>query len=414
MKKLLLILLILFAGIALWAIRPGATYAPLTMLSLLDGEKRIENFLHMERIFPFVSLAPSSQPFSFPVADSFQEHSSTVFPVHFDAAQGRYSFKGFLDTTQTVGLQVYRGGELIGSYFHESLSDDQPYTSWSIAKSIIATGIARAVQQGKLASLESRVGELVPGLADSDWSKVTVRNLLTMSTGIAFDERYHEPFSDIRQLFYRTFMFRQPVRQTIAELDSYRAQGTKLDYISINTVVLAWVLEAATGQSVPDYLQQALWEPLGMQDSALVNVDFDGFPAAFCCMSLSARDYAKLGQLYLQQGQWQEQQLLPESWVQDATRRPEPWLAAGNLYPERGYGYHLWVPKDPDGEYFFNGVWGQTVWVDEHADMVIVKLGADPDYLNNMALVIDFMRATTKPYRNLESHTTPDELETNP
>lgn len=167
----------------------------------------------------------------------------------------------------------------------------------------------------------------------------------------------------------------------------------------MDSQVLAWVLRRATGQSVTEYAQEKLWQPLGMQDEGFWNLDHpDGNELAYCCLNITLRDYAKLGQLYLQNGQWKGQQLLPENWVAESTRRPEPWLTAGHGYPERGYGYHWWLPKDPDQEFFANGIWGQHIFVDEKSRMVIVKTSVDPDFQKNTAEMIAFMRGIVKGY----------------
>jgi CubicO group peptidase (beta-lactamase class C family) len=385
---LLLILAITLISLLSWWFRPWSTYSPSVMTRLFHPEHRLENFRRMEAIFPYRVIPASSDPFSFPVGEG-------SLPERFVHEGQNINTDEFLQRTQTTGLMVvHRGQALLEQYFQQSRDEDR-FTSWSVAKTVVATLTAMALKEGHIQSVTDTVADYVPELADEAWGKVRIEDLLRMASGIAFSEIYDQRFSDINMLFYRSFLLGQPVRDVIRGRPAARPPGEAFHYISPNTQILAWVLENAVGEPISAYASRALWQPLGMQDEALWSLDQSGVELGFCCLNMTLRDYAKLGQLYLQQGKWRGHQLLPENWVQDATRRPEPWLAAGHGFPERGYGYHVWVPKDPDEEYFFNGVWGQTVWVSEKHRVVVTKTSVDPLFRQHMAEVISFMRAVS-------------------
>ncbi|KAF0809073.1 beta-lactamase [Alcanivorax sp. S71-1-4] len=386
--RYLILLAALVCAALLWWFRPWTSFSPHNLNNLMHPDTRVENFRHMDRIFPSVPMPASDQPVSFPRAPG-------PLPATFEHDGRTVSVQEFLQRSDTTGLMVLKDGVIRAEEYFQGASETSRFTSWSIAKTVVATLVAIAHGEGHIRSLDDPAKTYVPALDGKAWGEVTVRNLLRMATGIQFEELYDKPFSDIKLLFYRVFLIGTPVHDVISDLPAEGPQGERFHYISPTTQILAWVLAGAVGEPVSQYAHRALWQPLGMQDDGFWNLDNDGTELAFCCLNISVRDYAKLGQLYLQQGQWQGRQLLPAGWVHEATRRPEPWLAAGNGYPERGYGYHIWVPKDPDQEYFANGVWGQHVWISEKHNVVIVKTSVDPDFQQHMAEAISFLRAVS-------------------
>jgi CubicO group peptidase (beta-lactamase class C family) len=384
----LLILLALLVALACWWFRPWTSYSPSLMTRLFHPEHRLENFRRMENIFPYRIIPASDQPYRFQRADG-------SLPAYFEHEGQLIATEAFLQRTHTTGLMVLdQGVNRFETYFLDAEHSDR-FTSWSVAKTVVGTLTAIALKQGHLQSLNDQVKQYVSELDGSAWGEVRIEDLLRMASGIEFSEIYDQRFSDINVLFYRTFLLGQPVRDVIRDRPAARPPGEAFHYISPNTQILAWVLEKAVQMPLTDYASEALWQPLGMEDDALWSLDQSGVELGFCCLNMTLRDYAKLGQLYLQQGVWRGEQLLPAGWTEQASRRPEPWLAAGHGFPERGYGYHLWVPKDPDEEYFFNGVWGQTVWVSDKHQVVVAKTSVDPLFREHMAEVISFMRAVS-------------------
>ena len=387
-RLILLISTLIIIAAACWWYSPWSPYSPSVMTTLLHPDYRLQNFRSMENIFPYRIVPASSEPFVFARGEG-------SLPPSFAHEGQIISTAEFLQRTETTGLTVLHNGVQVLENYYQSAGASDRFTSWSVAKSVVGMLTAIALERGDINSLDDPVKQYVKELDGKAWGEVPIRDLLRMASGIRFSEIYDEQFSDINMLFYRTFLLGEPVRDVIADLPAARAPGEAFHYISPNTQILAWVLEGATGRQISEYAAAVLWQPLGMQDEAIWSLDQSGVELGFCCLNITLRDYAKLGQLYLQQGVWRNRQLLPAGWVREATQRPEPWLAAGNGYPERGYGYHLWVPKDPDQEYFFNGVWGQTVWVSEKHQVVIAKTSVDPLFREHMAEVISFMRAVS-------------------
>lgn len=377
----------------LW-LRPGLDHSPWAMMRLFDADVRVDNFRHMERIFPARELGASNAPYAFPRAEQ-------PLPPHYEFA-GRTGVVGeFLERSQTTGLLVLQNGVIVHEEYRLGATADSRFTSWSLAKSVVAALVGIALKDGAIRSLDDKVVSYLPDYAGTVWADASIRDLLRMASGITFDERYDTRISDIQQVFHRTFVLGNPIDSVVRDLGlrpAEAAPGTRFHYISVNTQVLAHVLRAATGQSLVEYAQQKLWQPLGMQDTALWSLDAPGdtgHEIAYCCLNTTLRDYAKFGQLFLQQGQWQGQALLPADWVRESTRRSEPWLQPEVAAAGRGYGYHWWVPPAADGEYFANGIWGQSIWVDERRGVVIVKTSVDPDFQQHLPELIAVMRGIT-------------------
>jgi CubicO group peptidase (beta-lactamase class C family) len=143
------------------------------------------------------------------------------------------------------------------------------------------------------------------------------------------------------------------------------------------------LLQAATGQSVTAYMQAKLWEPLGMESPAYWMIDDDGMEMVFGGLNATARDYAKLGELYRLQGQWQGSQLVPAQWVTDSITPDAPHLLPGENPMsdfDMGYGYQWWIMDGDRGDYSAIGVYNQFIYVDPSKGLVVVKLSANSDY----------------------------------
>lgn len=369
-------------------LRPGVERSPWAMFRLFHADVRAENFRHMERVFPSRALHASSTP------HVFAQREATL-PATYSFAGSERHIGDFLTRTHTTGLLVLHDGALVHEEYRLGADATSRFTSWSVAKSVVATLVGIALKEGKVRSLDDTVAAYVPDYAGTAWANVTVRDLLRMASGIDFNEVYDAQFSDIQRVFHKTYLLGQPIDVAVRDYPAAASEqppGSRFHYISIDTQVLANVLRHATGEALVDYAQTRLWQPLGMQDHAIWNVDGEGTAMAFCCLNTTLRDYAKFGQLYLQNGQWNGASLLPGDWVRESTQRPEPWLAAGTATAARGYGYHWWIPPGSDGEFFANGIWGQVIWVDSRRGVVIVRTAADPEFESNIAETIAAMR----------------------
>ena len=299
-----------------------------------------------------------------------------------------------------TGLTVLRGGEVVHQRFLNGANENTRFTSWSVGKSYVATLIAMALDDGLIDSLDDPAERYAPEYEGSYYGSVSLRHLLMMSAGVDFNEIYSEDRqSDVRPFFFNAFILgRSPDALASAFGASEQVPGEHFHYASTNTQVLSAVVRNVFGGSLAEIVQQRLWTPLGMSADAtwLQHVPGDrGIAVGYCCLQATSEDYARMGQFYLQDGVWNGERLLPEGWVLEATRPVSPAHEAGGTpaYGPRGYGLHFWIPEGHDGEYFFAGVYGQYIWVDERRGVVIAQNAGDPAWSRLGAEVFTVMRA---------------------
>jgi CubicO group peptidase (beta-lactamase class C family) len=206
-----------------------------------------------------------------------------------------------------------------------------------------------------------------------------------MSAGMNFNEEYSpQAPSDVRPLFFNAFILRRDVDEMVGEITRNREPGQDQHYTSPNSHVLSAVVRGVYDGTLAEIMSEELWTPLGMTRRAtwLQNQPGpDGVAIGYCCLQANSEDYARLGQLYLQDGVWNGERLLPEGWVDQATIPNEPFQEPGATpYPGRGYALHFWVPEGYDGEFYAAGVFGQYIWVDRLRGVVIAWNSGDADW----------------------------------
>lgn len=373
-------------GAALWWFAPWAETSPAKRYSVFDVETRIENFRHMDRLFPARAIPRTGPVIPLP-------HADAPLDVAYALDGQPHTLESFLVRTNTTGLLVIRDGTIVHEQYRLGADVSSAFTSWSVAKSFVATLIGVALHEGKIASLDDRADKYAPAYAGTPYGETTIRHLLMMASGIAFTENYADPNATIAQFWRDVVVFGQAADPVIARYGREAPQGTRFRYISTDSAVLGAVLRGATGRSISDYAAEKLWAKLGMEHDASWLLDGAGAELAFCCLNASLRDYAKLGLLYMNDGVWNGERLLPEGWVAMATRPNAPYQEPEAAQKIRGYGLHVWVPAGYDGEFFASGVWGQFIWVDQRRKVVIARTSVDPDFLKHLPETIASMRA---------------------
>lgn len=381
---LALILLIAF----LW-LRNSPYWAGIMLFA--DGH-RIENFRAMDGVFPSREVARSGPVWAF-------ARDPRALPDTYRFAGGEKELATFLDRTETTGLLVVHRGAITHEEYRLGADATSPFTSWSMAKSVLSALIGIAIDEGHIDSVRDPIGDYVPALAGSGYADVPIEDALTMSSGVAFDEDYDNPLSDINMLFIRAMAMGTPVEETIAGLERERAPGTFNDYASSDSMALGLVLEAATGMRVARYLESRLWGPLGAEADATWSTDRTGREFALCCLNATLRDYARFGRLYLGDGARDGRQIIPADWVETSVNPTAPHLQPGDNPASSwtfGYGYKWWVPETPQGDFLAIGVWGQFIYVDPAREVIIVKTSADPAFDDNDHETVAAFRAIAR------------------
>ncbi|MEY8840590.1 serine hydrolase domain-containing protein [Cribrihabitans sp. XS_ASV171] len=245
--------------------------------------------------------------------------------------------------------------------------------SWSIAKSYLSVLLGILLDEGQIESLDDPVVKYAPGLAGSAYEEASIRDVLHMSSGVTFDEDYHDPDSDINRMGRVIALGGTLDDFTASFTDSFAAPGETWQYVSIDTHVIGMVIRGATGRSVPDLLEEKVLAPLGLEADGHYLTDGTGTAFVLGGLNFRTRDYARFGLMVAQEGQYEGEQVVPADWIERSTEASAP-TEPGRI----GYGYQWWIPVDPrPGEVLGRGVYGQYLYIDRERDIVIVLTAAD-------------------------------------
>ena len=341
-----------------------------TTLTLFDEDKIIENFRSVAEFWPTRSLTQAKVPYIYTYGDSLNVPSSFAYNDQ------KLGTQQFLKDSWTTGLIVIQNDEIALEDYYLGNSAVTQNISWSMAKSFISALIGIAVNEGHIKSIEQSVDAYATSLVGSGYEGVSIKNVLQMSSGVAFNEDYGDFYSDINR-WGRDFSLGNSQDAFAATLKNDIEPGTVNHYVSINTHVLGMVLTQATGRSITDYMQEKLYNPMGMEHDGLWIIDGQGMEMALGGLNLTLRDFAKLGSLYLHDGTFNGQQIVPASWVADSRTMDQPHLLPGNDF---GYGYQWWMVGGDSGEFMAMGVYGQYIYINPETNTVIVKNSANPFY----------------------------------
>jgi CubicO group peptidase (beta-lactamase class C family) len=279
-------------------------------------------------------------------------------------------FEHFLSDNETVAFLVIKNDTILYEKYFNEYDTTSIVPSFSMAKSVTSALIGCAIDDKLIQSVDEPVTNYIPEMAKNGFDKVTLRHLLNMNTGLAFNESYVNPTGEAAKFYYG-----DQLENYILNLKLATAPGSGFDYISGNTQILGYVLhrvlQKTPHKTVTNYLQTKLWTPLGCEFDASWSTDHaGGIEKTFCCLNARARDFAKFGELYLHKGNWHGKQLISEKWV---TETITPNTDEKNSLE---YHYQFWFPSQ-NGDYTARGILGQFIYVNPKNNVVIVRLGAD-------------------------------------
>lgn len=255
------------------------------------------------------------------------------------------------------------------SIFHESYFDgyskDSKSNSFSMAKSVITMALGKAIMEGKIKNLDQKVIDFIPELKGEFAKEVTVGDLSSMASGLNWDEKYYSPLSIVTRAY-----FDDDLKKVMLGLEINEKPGQSFKYLSGATQLLAMCIEKATGEYLSDYVSKNFWQPMGAENEALWQLDHndDGIEKAYCCIASNARDFARFGKLYLNNGNWRGNQILDSAFIKKCIT---PRFSES---PQYGYGWwlHNFLGKDL---YYMRGHLGQFVIVIPQDNLIIVRLG---------------------------------------
>jgi CubicO group peptidase (beta-lactamase class C family) len=353
-------------------------YQAVQQLQMFSGARQHQNFSNFKNLLPVSKMHPAPAPVALPAG------AAIALPADFEYGDRKVRCQEFIERTDTGGLLVLQNGQRRFEDYWLTGGPQVQWISWSVAKSFISALVGIALHEGAIGSIDEPISQYIHVDAGSAYDGASIKSVLQMSSGARWNEDYGDPESDINR-FSRAMAGIGTFDAFIATLARDQPPGTLCRYNSADTQALGSLLIAATGRSITDYMQEKLCDPLGFEAPGYWLIDASGREMAFGGLNLTARDFAKLGELYRLGGNWQGQQIVPAAWVAASIRCDQPHLQAGavevgGLNFDIGYGYQWWIPEGNRGEFTGIGIYNQFVYVDPSRAVTIVKQSANPVY----------------------------------
>lgn len=329
-----------------------------------NQEEKEFGFAHFDEVFKTRDVLKGKKVHQLP--------QGTAITAFSKGGQKEKELDVFIREQKVAGILILQDGKIRLERYALGFSDSERWTSQSIAKSVTSTLVGAAIKDGYIHSIDDYVTKYIPDLKGSAYDKVTIRNLLTMTTGVKWSEIYTDPNSDIVK-FYT-----QPVDSGIDETVSYMRHlpseaepGKKWVYKTGETHLLGVLVTAATGKTLSEYLSSKIWVPYGMESEATWNLGRTNQEFAGCCLQMKLRDFGRFGQFILDGARIKGKSIVPEDWLQSATHTQI------KLWPGWGYGYQWWTLSD--GTFRALGIYGQMIHIDPARHLVVVLNCAWPE-----------------------------------
>jgi CubicO group peptidase (beta-lactamase class C family) len=323
-------------------------------------------------------VSNAAPPFNFqqPSAEIQQRYAATFNTITYlhNGQSVTRDFDEFLKQTDTVAFLVVKDDTLLYEGYFNGYNHNSTVTSFSIAKSFVSALMGIAISQGYIGSVEDSITKYVPELLEKDprYQNISLRHLLTMSSGIRYSE-CNMPWSDDATTYYAPDLRAAAISSPVVG-----KPGQEFHYNNFHPLLLGLVLERTTGRHVAQYLEEKIWKPLGMEASGSWSLDSEqsGFEKMESGINGRAIDFAKFGRLYLNKGNWNGVQLIPVEWVDDSTRRDT------TTDPAPQYQYFWWVnTKVTDKHHFYAaGKHGQYIYIVPEQNLIFVRFSRTDPY----------------------------------
>ena len=346
--------------------------------------------------FHSITINKSNEPFDFYV----NEQPGLFNKITYDRKSHDLDSLLSERKNKTIAFIVIRNDTVLYQKYFNGFKEESIVPSFSIAKSFTSALIGIAIAEGKILSVDQLVSDFLPEICNKDprFSDLTIKHLLNMRSGILFNEMaYLNPFKGISQLYYGTNLKRQ-----LSKSKMKSEPDKRYEYQSINSLILGLVLEKATGKSPAKYLEEKIWTRIGMKYDASWSVDSkrNKIVKAYCCINATAIDYAKFGRLFLNKGNWEGEQIIPEYWVDRSgtptspnksyqynwysVRRPRYFNDSASAKQNKQPNQRIFKSERFPGKYYVrnygpayvaSGLLGQFIYIEPEKNLIIIRLG---------------------------------------
>ncbi|WP_180952257.1 serine hydrolase domain-containing protein [Lachnoclostridium edouardi] len=354
-------------------------------LNSFKDENLAYTFQHTPEIQPTVKISKSNHTFEFVKEENITLADGFHFSGNF------YPTDQFMNDTKTSAMLVIKDDVIKYEKYFFGGDEHTVFSSNSMGKSFVSALMGIAVSEGYIESIDDSLGRYIPEFVGTDLENIPIKACLQMASGIDFDED-----KDMSNYSIRTLLGMSPMK-VVAKYGVKEAPYTYRRYLSINTEILGQVIKNATGQSLAGYMEEKLWKKIGSAHDAYWTLSNDT-ELAMGGLSITLQDYARFARLYLNDGNYNGEQIIPKDWVRDSFDVSAEYSKPGanqDVYNTIGYGYQWWVPDGSAGEFMAIGVYGQFIYVNPEKNIIIVKTNADPDFMSEGYELkhIEFFRA---------------------
>jgi CubicO group peptidase (beta-lactamase class C family) len=296
------------------------------------------------------------------------EAGDTVFPLPKGSPIAiATDVNAYMKAQRTAGLVIIQDGKIRMERYGLGFDGLGRWTSFSVAKSLTSTMVGAAIKDGYIKSLDDKVTQYIPDLKGSAYDDVSVRQLLTMTSGVQWNEDYEDPKSDVAR--FNEHKAEPGVDVTVSYMRKLKREapaGTKWVYKTGETNLIGVLVSSATKKKLSDYLSEKVWRPYGMEQDASWLLGATGHEISGCCVQASTRDFARVGQFILDGAMINGKSILPDGWIAQATTKQ-----AETGEPDGGYGFQWWTNND--GSYAAQGIFGQGIFIDPKRKLVIAS-----------------------------------------
>ncbi len=278
----------------------------------------------------------------------------------------------YMTDQRSAALIIVHNGEIRLEKYGLDFGPGKRWTSFSVAKSVTSTLVGVAIRDGYIKNINDKVSEYIPDLKGSAYDSVTIKQLMTMTSGVRWNEDYGDPTSDVA--LFNKHKAEPGMDVTVSymrRLTSEAPPGTKWVYKTGETNLIGVLVSSATGKTLSDYLSEKIWKPFGMEQDASWLLGPTGHEISGCCMQAATRDFARFGMFMLGGGIIDGKLILPDGWIAQATMKH-----ADTYEPEYSYGYQWWILND--GSYFARGIFGQGIFIDPKRELVVASNSSWP------------------------------------
>lgn len=346
-----------------------------TSLNSFKDENLAYTFQNTPKIQPVKVINKGKDTFE------FNEDYSINLPKNFNFKNSAYLVDDFIEETKTTGLLIIKDDNIKYEKYYLGGDKNTLFSSNSMGKSFVSALMGIAISEGYINNVDEHIGKYIPQFKNTDLENIPIKACLQMASGIKFDEE-----KDLSKFSIKTLLGVSPMK-LIAKCGIEEKPFTHRKYLSINTEILGEVITKSTGYSLSKYMEEKLWKKIGVQSNAYWTLN-NNKELAMGGLNISLRDYARFGRLYLNNGVYNKEQIIPKEWIEQSLDNSSPYSRVdknNSIENAIGYGYQWWIPDGNEKEFLAIGVYGQFLYINPLRNIIIVKTSADfnfnkPDY----------------------------------